>query len=89
MKDKDKKKIDEEINENEVSEHVADFKEDNIDKIDSENNDENVEYDEEYTQEKEQEIVGAIGVVGPTRLNYSKIVPLVDYTSKIIGKVVK
>ena len=38
---------------------------------------------------KEQEIVGAIGVVGPTRLNYSKIVPLVDYTSKIIGKVVK
>lgn len=38
---------------------------------------------------KEQEIVGAIGVVGPTRLNYSKIVPLVDYTSKIIGKVIK
>ena len=38
---------------------------------------------------KKQEIVGAIGVVGPTRLNYSKIVPLVDYTSKIIGKVVK
>ena len=37
----------------------------------------------------EQEIVGAIGVVGPTRLNYSKIVPIVDYTSKIIGKVVK
>ena len=38
---------------------------------------------------KEQEIIGAIGVVGPTRLNYSKIVPLVDYTSKIIGKAVK
>ena len=38
---------------------------------------------------KEQKIVGAIGVVGPTRLNYSKIVPLVDYTSKIIGRVVK
>ena len=38
---------------------------------------------------KKQEIVGAIGVVGPTRLNYSKIVPLVDYTSKIIGKVIK
>ena len=36
----------------------------------------------------DQEIVGAIGVVGPTRLNYSKIVPLVDYTSKIIGKVI-
>tara|TARA_B100000575_G_scaffold227288_1_gene187973 strand:+ start:370 stop:1416 length:1047 start_codon:yes stop_codon:yes gene_type:complete len=37
----------------------------------------------------DQEIIGAIGVVGPTRLNYSKIVPLVDYTSKIIGKVVE
>ena len=36
---------------------------------------------------KDQEIIGAIGVVGPTRLNYAKIVPLVDYTSKIIGKV--
>ena len=36
---------------------------------------------------KDQEIVGAIGVVGPTRLNYAKIVPLVDYTSKIIGNV--
>ena len=37
---------------------------------------------------KQQEIIGAIGVVGPTRLNYAKIVPLVDYTSKIIGKVI-
>ena len=38
-------------------------------------------------KDKEQKIIGAIGVVGPKRLNYSKIVPLVDYTSKIIGKV--
>jgi len=37
---------------------------------------------------KAQEIIGAIGVVGPTRLNYAKIVPLVDYTSKIIGKAI-
>ncbi len=37
---------------------------------------------------KDQEIVGTIGVVGPTRLNYAKIVPLVDYTSRIIGKVI-
>ena len=36
---------------------------------------------------KEQKIIGAIGVVGPTRLNYAKIVPLVDYTSKIIGRI--
>ncbi len=38
-------------------------------------------------KDKDQKIIGAIGVVGPTRLNYAKIVPLVDYTSKIIGKV--
>ena len=36
---------------------------------------------------KEEQIIGAIGVVGPTRLNYAKIVQLVDYTSKIVGKV--
>ena len=36
---------------------------------------------------KDQKIIGAIGVVGPTRLNYAKIVPLVDYTSKVIGRV--
>jgi len=38
-------------------------------------------------KDKDQKIIGAIGVMGPTRLNYAKIVPLVDYTSKIIGKV--
>ncbi len=36
---------------------------------------------------KEQKIIGAIGVLGPTRINYAKIVPLVDYTSKIIGRI--
>ena len=38
-------------------------------------------------KDKNQNIIGAIGVVGPTRLNYAKIVPLVDYTSKVVGKV--
>ena len=37
------------------------------------------------TQDK---IVGAIGVVGPTRLNYARIIPLVDYTAKVIGRIV-
>ena len=37
---------------------------------------------------KEQKIIGAIGVVGSKRLNYAKIVPLIDYTSKIIGKMI-
>ena len=39
-----------------------------------------------YTN-KEQKIIGAIGVLGPMRINYARIVPLVDYTSKIIGRI--
>jgi heat-inducible transcriptional repressor len=31
-------------------------------------------------------IVGVIGVIGPTRLNYARIVPMVDYTAKVVGK---
>jgi len=31
-------------------------------------------------------IVGALGVIGPTRLNYARIVPMVDYTAKIVGR---
>jgi heat-inducible transcriptional repressor len=34
-----------------------------------------------------QNIVGAIGVIGPTRLNYDRIIPMVDYTSRIMGRV--
>ena len=32
-------------------------------------------------------IVGVIGVIGPTRLNYARIIPMVDYTAKVVGKV--
>ncbi|MBM3510211.1 MAG: heat-inducible transcriptional repressor HrcA [Alphaproteobacteria bacterium] len=32
-------------------------------------------------------IVGAIGVIGPTRINYGRIIPMVDYTAKVIGQV--
>ena len=35
----------------------------------------------------EQQIVGAIGVIGPNRINYARIIPVVDYTAKIVGKV--
>lgn len=31
-------------------------------------------------------MVGAIGVIGPTRLNYGRIVPLVDYTARVVGR---
>ncbi len=31
-------------------------------------------------------IVGVLGVIGPTRLNYARIVPMVDYTAKVVSK---
>jgi heat-inducible transcriptional repressor len=31
-------------------------------------------------------VVGAIGVIGPTRLNYGRIVPIVDYTAQLVGR---
>jgi heat-inducible transcriptional repressor len=38
-----------------------------------------------YMNSREQ-IVGAIGVIGPTRINYARIIPMVDYTAKVIGR---
>ncbi len=40
-----------------------------------------------YRDSREQ-IVGAIGVIGPTRLNYARIIPMVDYTAKVIGRLI-
>jgi heat-inducible transcriptional repressor len=34
----------------------------------------------------DSKIVGAIGVIGPTRLNYGRIVPIVDYTAQLVGR---
>jgi heat-inducible transcriptional repressor len=36
----------------------------------------------------EQKIVGVLGVIGPTRLNYARIIPMVDYTAKLVGRLV-
>jgi heat-inducible transcriptional repressor len=35
----------------------------------------------------DQKVVGAIGVIGPTRLNYGRIVPIVNYTAQMVGRV--
>ena len=32
------------------------------------------------------EVLGAIGVIGPTRLNYARIIPVLDYTAQVIGR---
>ena len=37
---------------------------------------------------KESKVIGAVGVIGPTRLNYGRIVPIVDYTAQLIGKMI-
>lgn len=31
-------------------------------------------------------VVGVIGILGPTRLNYARIIPMVDYTAKVVGR---
>ena len=35
----------------------------------------------------DRKIVGAVGVIGPTRLNYGRVVPIVDYTAQLVGRV--
>ena len=39
-------------------------------------------------QNSRKQIVGAIGVIGPTRINYARIIPMVDYTAKVIGRLI-
>jgi heat-inducible transcriptional repressor len=36
----------------------------------------------------DRKIIGAVGVIGPTRLNYGRIVPIVDYTAQLMGKII-
>ncbi|MBI4274225.1 MAG: heat-inducible transcriptional repressor HrcA, partial [Rhizobiales bacterium] len=33
-------------------------------------------------------IVGVIGVIGPTRLNYARVIPMVDFTAKVVSKLI-
>ena len=35
-----------------------------------------------------EKIIGAIGVIGPTRINYARIIPMVDYTAKLVGRLI-
>ena len=36
----------------------------------------------------DRKIIGAVGVIGPTRLNYGRIVPIVNYTAQFVGRMV-
>ena len=37
-------------------------------------------------RDNDRKVVGVLGVIGPTRLNYGRIIPMVDYTAKLISK---
>lgn len=37
-------------------------------------------------KDAEQNIIGAVGVIGPTRLNYARVIPMVDYTAQLVGR---
>lgn len=39
-------------------------------------------------RDTDEEIIGAIGVIGPTRLDYDRIIPMVDYTSQILTRLI-
>lgn len=40
-------------------------------------------------RDSESRVVGVLGVIGPTRLNYARIVPMVDYTAKLVGRLIR
>jgi len=37
-------------------------------------------------RDSDQRVLGVLGVIGPTRLNYARIVPMVDYTARVVGR---
>ena len=39
-------------------------------------------------RDREGRVVGAVGVIGPTRLNYARVVPMVDFTAQSLGKLI-
>ncbi len=40
-------------------------------------------------RDKSRKIVGVLGVVGPTRLNYARVIPIVDYTAEVVSRMLK
>lgn len=37
-------------------------------------------------EDESRKVVGVLGIIGPTRINYARIIPMVDYTAKLIGR---
>jgi len=40
-------------------------------------------------RDENRKIVGVLGVIGPTRLNYARVVPIVDYTAEVLSRMLK
>lgn len=40
-------------------------------------------------RDESSKIVGVLGVVGPTRLNYARVIPIVDYTAEVVSRMLK
>jgi heat-inducible transcriptional repressor len=40
-------------------------------------------------RDNEGRIVGVLGVIGPTRLNYARVIPMVDYTARMVSRLLK
>ena len=40
-------------------------------------------------RDSSQKIVGVLGIIGPTRLNYARIVPMVDYTARVVSRMLE
>lgn len=40
-------------------------------------------------RDSQQRIIGVLGVIGPTRLNYARIVPMVDFTARVVSRMVQ
>jgi len=40
-------------------------------------------------RDQSRKIVGVLGVIGPTRLNYARVIPIVDYTAEVVSRMLK
>ena len=40
-------------------------------------------------RDQNRKIVGVLGVIGPTRLNYARVIPIVDYTAEVVSRLLK
>ena len=39
--------------------------------------------------DSQKRVLGALGVIGPTRLNYARVIPMVDYTARVLGRLIE